>query len=50
MTSGLSVGLQTGYQARGSTQEQLKITHIDFAVLNSRVTVFIFKIFIFMMP
>ena len=34
----------------GLHKEQLKITHIHFVALNSRVTVFIFKIFIFMMP
>ena len=37
--SDLSMGVYTGYQARRSTQGQLKITHINFAILNSHVTV-----------
>ena len=31
--------VHTGYQARGSTQEQLITTHIDFAILSSHVSV-----------
>ena len=40
--SDLSVGIYTGYHAR-STQGQLKMTHINFAILNSNVTVIYLK-------
>ena len=35
----LSVGVYTDYQARRSTQRQLKMTHINFAILCSHVTI-----------
>ena len=31
------MGLDIGYPARRSTQRQLKITYIDFAILNSHL-------------
>ena len=37
--SDLSLGVYTGYQAKRSTEGQLKMTHIQFAILNSNVTV-----------
>ena len=39
-----SVGVYSGYQARRSTQEQLKMTHIIFAILNGHITVVTYNV------